>query len=411
MSDKTDATPEMPLKDNGIGASGAMLATQTSGLGWKIFPLLLVTFFMGGVTGLYFQPPGMKAFFGLTGLEPGGGTETPIAVAMAQVQAQEQVAVVSEGDIVALGRVLPDGDVLAVATPYGASLMRGYRRYASAKAKPSSAAMCWLCSTTRASLKTHSTPPRRPYGSRKRPCCRAKRPSAQAEKKRRPTLSAPWQRAEQAQSELDRLTPLAERGVATQAALDTATARADEAKRDVERNRATLSRYEAGSGAVQADIAVAEANLEAARVDVSRAESDMERALVRAPIDGMILALNSQVGEKPANEGLVELGDTSQMMVEAEVYQTMIGRVAIGDPVTVSAEALDGDLTGVVSAIGLEIGRQSITSDDPAANTDARVVDVIVKLDAASSEKAKRLTNLETIVRIDAGRLETGQGE
>ena len=121
MSDKTDSTPEMPLKDNGIGASGAILATQTSGLGWKIFPLLLVTFFMGGVTGLYFQPPGMKAFFGLTGLEPGGGTETPIAVAMAQVQAQEQVAVVSEGDIVALGRVLPDGDVLAVATPYGAS--------------------------------------------------------------------------------------------------------------------------------------------------------------------------------------------------------------------------------------------------------------------------------------------------
>ena len=48
-------------------------------------------------------------------------------------------------------------------------------------------------------------------------------------------------------------------------------------------------------------------------------------------------------GEKPAAEGLVELGDTSQMMVEAEVYQTMIGRVAIGDPVTVSAEALDGD--------------------------------------------------------------------
>ena len=70
------------------------------------------------------------------------------------------------------------------------------------------------------------------------------------------------------------------------------------------------------------------------------------------------------------------------MTVEAEVYQTLIGRVAIGDPVTVSAEALAQDLTGVVTAIGLEIGRQSITSDDPAANTDARVVDVIVTLDA-----------------------------
>lgn len=84
----------------------------------------------------------------------------------------------------------------------------------------------------------------------------------------------------------------------------------------------------------------------------------------------------------------------------------MIGRVTIGDPATVSADALGQDLTGVVTAIGLEIGRQSITSDDPAANTDARIVDVIVTLDAASSPLAAPFTNLEAVVRIDAGRRE-----
>ena len=127
---------------------------------------------------------------------------------------------------------------------------------------------------------------------------------------------------------------------------------------------------------------------------------------MRAPEDGTVLDINARVGERPASSGIVNLGDTSQMTVEAEVYQTMIGRVAIGDPVTVTAEALSNDLYGVVSAIGLEIGRQSITSDDPAANTDARVVDVIVMLDQASSVLARRFTNLETIVRIDAGRVE-----
>ncbi|MFT4742963.1 MAG: HlyD family secretion protein, partial [Yoonia sp.] len=69
-------------------------------------------------------------------------------------------------------------------------------------------------------------------------------------------------------------------------------------------------------------------------------------------------------------------------------------------------DALAQDLSGVVSAIGLEIGRQSITSDDPAANTDARVVDVIVVLDAESSARARAFTNLEAVVRIDAGRAE-----
>ena len=69
-------------------------------------------------------------------------------------------------------------------------------------------------------------------------------------------------------------------------------------------------------------------------------------------------------------------------------------------------ETLSQELTGIVSAIGLKIGRQSITSEDPAVNTDARVVDVIVTLDAASSERTSGLTNLETVVRIDAGRPE-----
>ncbi|WP_298676295.1 HlyD family efflux transporter periplasmic adaptor subunit [uncultured Lentibacter sp.] len=403
MSDpKNDAT-KLPLTDNGLGANGAAGKPAKGGLGWKLFPLLLVTFFAGGVAGLYFQPPGMKAFFGLTGLEPGGGTDTPIAVAMAQVQAQEQVAVVSEGDIFALGRVLPDGDVLAVATPFGASDARlqaievregdSVQRGDVLAVLDNKSQLDNALATAEANLRVKEAALLQTQET-----IRASRAEAQA------NLERAIATADQAQSELDRLAPLAERGVATQAALDTAAARADEAKRDVERNRATLSRYKATSGAVQADIAVAEANLEAARVDVQRARSDTERALVRAPIDGMVLKVNSQIGEKPATGGIIELGDTRQMMVEAEVYQTMIGRVAIGDPVTVTAEALDGPLTGVVSAIGLEIGRQSITSDDPAANTDARVVDVIVRLDAASSEKAKRLTNLETIVRIDAGR-------
>lgn len=127
---------------------------------------------------------------------------------------------------------------------------------------------------------------------------------------------------------------------------------------------------------------------------------------MRAPEAGTVLGINARVGERPAASGIIDLGDTTQMTVEAEVYQTMIGRVSIGDPVVVSAEALQEDLSGIVSAIGLEIGRQSITSSDPAANTDARVVDVIISLDDASSALAQRFTNLEAVVRIDAGRVE-----
>ena len=202
---------------------------------------------------------------------------------------------------------------------------------------------------------------------------------------------------------LRRIEALAKTGVATKAELDAATTRAAEAQQDVERALATLSRYQNGEDGNQADIAVAEANLLAANAKLEQAKIDIEKAYVRAPITGTVLDVHTNLGERPGNEGITDLGDISQMTAEAEVYQSLVGRVSIGDHVILTADAIEGELLGEESAIGLEIGRQSITSDDPAANTDARVVDVIITLDPASSAKAQRLTNLQVVARIDGG--------
>jgi HlyD family secretion protein len=47
------------------------------------------------------------------------------------------------------------------------------------------------------------------------------------------------------------------------------------------------------------------------------------------------------------------------------------------------------------------VGRQGLISDDAAENKDARVIRVLVALDAVSSDMAARFTNLEVIGRID----------
>jgi HlyD family secretion protein len=352
---------------------------------------------------MYFQPPGLRVFFNTTGLEPGAGTDTPIAVAIQQVTTQEQVAVFSEGDVVALGRIIPRGDVISVATPSGAGdariadirvvvgalvevddilavldnlpQLQSAAASAAANLRVSEATLLQTRASNAASLR-----------------------EAQA------ALDRAEAAAVVARADLARSTSLLERGVTTRADFDQIVATATEAERTIESASATLSRYASGSDIVQADIAVAQAGVEAARADLDTATQNLDRAYVRAPARGTVLDINVRNGERPPSGGMIDLGDTSQMTVEAEVYQTLIGRVTIGDPVTVSAEALAQELKGVVSAIGLEIGRQSIMSDDPASNTDARVVDVIVMLDAASSALAQRFTNLEAIVRIDAGR-------
>ena len=398
-TDQITQTEKLPLVDNGTGTQ----TTPSPRSRLRLVPLVMVSLFTGAVIGLYFQPPALKTFFGITGLEPGGGTSTPIAVAIQQVRTQQEVAVFSEGDIVALGRIMPRGDVISIAPPFGAGDARiatlnvavgdQVARGDTLAVLDNKSQLQNLVETARATVVI-----REANLLQTRQSINASLAEAQAAVKRAQATAA------EAQSELTRLTTLLERGVTTRVTFDQAVARATEAARDVERNLATLSRYDLISGAVQADIAVAKANLVAAQVDVKRAMSNLSQATVLAPIDGTILKINSHVGERPASEGILNMGDISQMVAEAEVYQTLIGRVSIGDPVSITADALTGSLTGKVHAIGLEIGRQSITSNDPAANTDARVVDVIIWLDAASTVQAARFTNLETIVRIDAGK-------
>lgn len=405
-ADTPKTAPALPLADTGTTKADA--APQAHPIGRKRFlliPLFLATLFTGAVIGMYFQPPGLRAFFNTTGLEPGAGTDTPIAVAMQQVAAQQRVAVISEGDVLALGRIIPRGDVISVAPPSGAGDARiAEIRVALGDQVAAGDVLAVLDNLPK--LESTVTSAQAALRVQEATLAQTRADNAASLAEAQASVERAQAAAELAQAELTRSTSLLERGIATRADFDTLVAAANEAARDVERAMATLSRYASGSDTVQADIAVAEANLEAARAELSAATVNLDSAYVRAPAQGTVLDINAQTGESPPLDGIFDLGDTAQMTVEAEVYQTMIGRVTIGDPVSVSADALARDLTGVVTAIGLEIGRQSITSDDPAANTDARVVDVIVTLDPASSALARSFTNLQAVVRIDAGRTE-----
>ncbi len=399
----TPNSSKLPLVDNGVDATPDTIAPpRRRAFRWRFVPLVIGCLFTGAVIGMYFQPPLLRLFFAATGLEPGAGTDTPIAVATEKVRTQQEVAVVSEGDIVALGRILPHGDVISIATPYGA----GDARIAELRVKVGdqvSPGDVLAILDNHDQLQSAVDSARANVSVRQaallqtREAINASRAEAQA------ALERSEATAKETQSDLARVASLFDRGVTTRAEFDQIVARAAEAARDVERNKATLSRFDPTSGTAAADIAVATANLDAARVEVTRAERNLSQATVISSTDGTILRINSRVGERPDANGILDMGNTSQMTVEAEVYQTLVGRVAIDDPVSITAEALAEPLTGKVQAIGLEIGRQSITSDDPAANTDARVVDVIIWLDPASSEKAARYTNLEAVVRIDTG--------
>jgi len=90
------------------------------------------------------------------------------------------------------------------------------------------------------------------------------------------------------------------------------------------------------------------------------------------------------------------------MYAIAEVYETDVGMVEVGDKAEVISEhgGFTGKLRGTVDHVGLQIKKQDILESDPSANKDARVVEVKVRLDPQDSEKVAKLTNLQVRVKI-----------
>ncbi|MEO0927424.1 MAG: HlyD family efflux transporter periplasmic adaptor subunit [Cyanobacteria bacterium J06643_13] len=151
------------------------------------------------------------------------------------------------------------------------------------------------------------------------------------------------------------------------------------------------------------DISEAQAELDYAIAQVKQIESELEDYYVRVPIDGQILKINTLVGEQvDTSQGIVELGRTDRMYAIAEVYETDVGMVEVGDKAEVISEhgGFTGKLRGTVDHVGLQIKKQDILESDPSANKDARVVEVKVRLDPQDSEKVAKLTNLQVRVKI-----------
>jgi len=149
------------------------------------------------------------------------------------------------------------------------------------------------------------------------------------------------------------------------------------------------------------DVEVAAAKVSSAKVAVQKAQTDLEQAYVKALQTGRVLKIHTYPSERVSDKGIIEFGKTGQMYAVAEVYQSDISKVHAGQRAKAISDSLPEQLQGTVERIGLSVVRQNVIHADPAANTDARVIEVWVRLDPASSKKVAQLTNLQVTVMIE----------
>jgi HlyD family secretion protein len=193
--------------------------------------------------------------------------------------------------------------------------------------------------------------------------------------------------------------------------LATTRERVTEAKANKSRTEATLERQIREAIATldriaevrPVEVRQATASVDVAKAAVGQAQEELELSVVRSPIEGQVLEINARVGEVTAtDEGIMAIGKTDRMVVVAEVYESDISRVRLDLEATITSEngSFEGEIRGKVSNIGLQIGKRDVLDTDPAADVDARVVEVDILLDPEDNRKVSGLTNAKVFVEI-----------
>ena len=221
-----------------------------------------------------------------------------------------------------------------------------------------------------------------------------------------------------AQAEYNRYRQLYDRGAVSatefdsrQATLDTARASLRDAEAQLAGTRQGLNaQIQSATASLNqlvevrpVDVTVAQAEVAYAQSQLDRARADLEDFYVRVPVSGQILRVNTRVGERVnPDQGIVDLGQTDQMVVIAEVYETDVPKLAIGQRAEITSEngGFTNTLRGEVESIGLQIRKTDVLDSDPAADSNARVVEVKIKLDPADSQQVAGLTYMQVRVKI-----------
>lgn len=171
-------------------------------------------------------------------------------------------------------------------------------------------------------------------------------------------------------------------------------------QRQIDEARATLNKI---AEVRPVDVQVATAEVERAIGTLKQAQADWVLSYVKAPLGGEIIKIHTWSGETVSPDGIAEIGRTEQMLVVAEVLEEDIGKVRLGQRATITSEnqAFSGRIQGTVKEIGRQVGKQDVLDSDPAADVDARVVEVKIVLNPEDSQRVSGLTYAKVVVAIN----------
>lgn len=172
-----------------------------------------------------------------------------------------------------------------------------------------------------------------------------------------------------------------------------------EARATIAANEAELAETVQGPSA--AELASAQADVDKARLALQEARDNLREAVLVAPIDGIVLSLDIEPGERVLNEAdnaVMVVADMASYLLKVEVDEIDIGRIARSQNATITLDAFAEDsFEGTV----VDIAPSPVDADAGGIVT----YEVIVEVGPSSGE-ADLLPGMTATAAIETKRLE-----
>jgi HlyD family secretion protein len=137
------------------------------------------------------------------------------------------------------------------------------------------------------------------------------------------------------------------------------------------------------AAAREEDKSRAESEVARARADLGEARALLEKTTIRSPIRGVVLRKHLRTGEAVA-EGVpvVTVADVSRLRVRADVDESDVARVRLGQRAYVTAAAYRGQkFWGRVVRIGQVLGRKNFRTNEPSERVDTKILEVLIEME------------------------------
>lgn len=172
---------------------------------------------------------------------------------------------------------------------------------------------------------------------------------------------------------------------------------------EVRTARARLREAEANLAAIEqvsaTRLALEEAELVHARRRAEEARAAAALTIVRAPVDGTVLAIRARAGQALVTGRILDLADLSKLKIVAEVDERFVPRVRVGQKASLRLRGDARQWPAEVRRIGSLVETAHRAPSDTVTGTDARIVEVdLVPMEA---DGLPRVAGLEVSVLFE----------